>query len=405
MLKNTIPKTRKLEDCMESIIDYRGKTPKKTNAGIPLITAKIIKDGCIKTPNEFISFADYPKWMTRGYPEVGDVVLTTEAPLGEVAQIKMLPVALAQRIITLRGKSDILDNRYLFYLLQTKEMQAKLHNRSTGTTVTGIKQSELRNIEIEIPPLAEQRAIAHILGALDDKIELNRRMNQTLENMAQALLDFDGVSKKDMQESELGLIPKGWRVGTLGDVAEQLRRSIRPEAIEKNTLYIALEHMPKRCISLDDWGIADDLGSNKYVFKRGEILFGKLRPYFHKVGIAPIDGVCSTDIVVMVPKSPIWFGFVLFHAASDTFVKYVSSGATGTRMPRTSWSEMARYSLALPPEPMLAAFNQQAHHIAEKIISNVHQSRTLVTLRDTLLPKLLSGKLFAVNFEMKEIRK
>ena len=94
---------KNLDEVVEYFIDYRGKTPDKKDSGIPLITAKIIKDGRLNTATEFISVEDYPLWMTRGYPEVNDVVLTTEAPLGEVALIKNKNIALAQRIITLRG--------------------------------------------------------------------------------------------------------------------------------------------------------------------------------------------------------------------------------------------------------------------------------------------------------------
>lgn len=106
-----------LEDCMEAIIDYRGKTPKKTESGIPLITAKIIKGGRILPVAEFIAEDDYDTWMRRGIPKSRDIVLTTEAPLGEVAQLDERKVALAQRVITLRGKAGLLDNTFLKYLL------------------------------------------------------------------------------------------------------------------------------------------------------------------------------------------------------------------------------------------------------------------------------------------------
>ena len=179
-----------LEDCMEVIIDYRGKTPQKTSVGIPLITAKIVKGGSIDPPDEFISINDYRAWMSRGIPKIGDIIITTEAPLGEVAQLKSEHVALAQRIITLRGKTNLLDNTFLKFLLLSQHVQNQLYSRASGTTVLGIKQSELRKILLCFPPLEEQRAIAHILGTLDDKIELNRRTNETLEAMAQALFKF-----------------------------------------------------------------------------------------------------------------------------------------------------------------------------------------------------------------------
>jgi very-short-patch-repair endonuclease/restriction endonuclease S subunit len=189
-----------LEDCMTTIIDYRGKSPEKSSFGVPLITAKIVKGGRIERPAEFILPEHYDSWMRRGIPQAGDVVITTEAPLGEVAQLDGQMVALAQRLITLRGKPDRLDNTYLKYLMQSTFIQQQLHGRSTGTTVHGIRQSELRRVILAIPPLPEQRAIAHILGTLDDKIELNRRMNETLEAMARAIfkswfVDFDPVRR------------------------------------------------------------------------------------------------------------------------------------------------------------------------------------------------------------------
>jgi len=91
------------------------------------------------------------------------------------------------------------------------------------------------------------------------------------------------------------------------------------------------------------------LESSKFQFQANEILFGKLRPYFHKVGVAPVDGVCSTDIVVLAPKSEPWFGFVLAHISSNAFVGHTDASSTGTKMPRTSWQDMARYPIVIPP--------------------------------------------------------
>jgi len=153
--------------------------------------------------------------------------------------------------------------------------------------------------------------------------------------------------------------------------------------------------MPRRCIALSDWGAAEGLESSKFEFRSGEILFGKLRPYFRKVGVAPVDGVCSTDIVVVVPKSEQWFGFVLGHVASAEFVNYVSAGSTGTKMPRTKWADMGRYEVALPPKPLATAFTRQIRQVVEGIIAAIHESNTLAAIRDALLPKLISGDIVA----------
>ena len=116
---------------MAAIIDYRGKSPEKTRFGVPLVTAKIVKGGRIEKPEEFIAETDFEEWMRRGMPKPGDIVMTTEAPLGEVAQLDDRKVALAQRVITLRGKPDLLDNTFLKFLLQSNPVQEELHSRGT----------------------------------------------------------------------------------------------------------------------------------------------------------------------------------------------------------------------------------------------------------------------------------
>ena len=166
-----------------------------------------------------------------------------------------------------------------------------------------------------------------------------------------------------------------------------------PEQIDPNSPYIALEHMPKRCISLSAWGSADRLASGKFRFRRGDILFGKLRPYFHKVGVAPVDGVCSTDIVVISPKGDSWFSFVLGHVSSSAFVDYTDAASTGTKMPRTNWTDMARYRVALPNNRLSEAFSRMNQSCIKSMLLGIHQSRALAAQRDVLLPKLVSGEM------------
>ncbi len=199
-----------LEDCMEAIIDYRGKSPDKKTFGVPLVTAKVIKNGRIEKVTEFIAEKDFDSWMRRGMPKPGDIVMTTEAPMGEVAQLDSRKIALAQRVITLRGRPGLLDNTFLKFLMQSKDVQDQLLARSTGTTVVGIKQSELRKINLTLPPVAEQKEIAMVLGALDEKAELNRQMHSTLEAMACAIfkswfVDFDPIKAKIAGDQPIGM--------------------------------------------------------------------------------------------------------------------------------------------------------------------------------------------------------
>ncbi len=189
--ENNFPETWQmlpLEQCMAEIIDYRGKTPKKTTSGIPLITAKIVKNGRISEPEEYIAIEDYDPWMRRGFPKCGDVVMTTEAPLGEIAQLDGRKVALAQRLITLRGKPGVIDNTYLRFLMLSSFVQEQLHARATGTTVLGIRQSELRKVNLVVPPFNEQIEISRTLGSLNSKINANDEQSRTLSAIRDELL-------------------------------------------------------------------------------------------------------------------------------------------------------------------------------------------------------------------------
>ena len=329
------------------------------------------------------------------------------------------PLNTALYVIDFHGN----DERFAYYLLRNFDFKSY----NSGSAQPSLNRNFIHPVLVDVPSIVEQRAIARILGTLDDKIELNRRMSETLEAVARALfkswfVDFDPVRAKmegrdpglpkeiadlfpsRMVDSELGEIPEGWEAGILGDVAEHPRRGIQPDEVAPDTPYIALEHMPKQCIALSEWGTADGLESNKFQFKKGEILFGKLRPYFHKVGVAPTDGVCSTDIVVVAPRSKEWLGVVLGHVSSGAFVEYTNAGSTGTKMPRTSWHDMARYPIALPPEPLAVTFTRLLQPSVERIVAGIHESHALATLRDTLLPKLISGEI-RVRTAMRHVEK
>ena len=323
-----------------------------------------------------------------------------------------------QQINSIVVNSDT-DALFVYYNLSNRKDE--IRGFAGGSAQPILNKSGFGQLSILLPPLPEQRAIAHVLGALDDKIELNRRMNETLEEMARALfkswfVDFDPVRAKmegrwrreeslpglpadlydlfpdRLVDSELGEIPEGWGVKGLGEVATQRRSGVKPEDIDPASPYIALEHIPRRSIALSEWVPADGLASGKFRFNREDILFGKLRPYFHKVGVAPLDGVCSTDIVVVSPISLQWFGFVLGHTSSKEFVDYTDATSTGTRMPRTKWEDMARYKVALPGDKLASAFGDIIRPWIVCMLSAIHESRGLAAQRDVLLPKLVSGE-------------
>ena len=409
-----------LEDAMEKIIDYRGKTPKKQNHGIPLITAKIIKDGRLLQPTEFLAEDYYDEWMRRGLPEPGDVVLTVEAPLGQVAQIPNFKVGLAQRVVTLRGKRDLLDNSFLKYYLMSPKMQATLSGHETGTTVTGIKQSTLRKIDISFPELSTQKAIAHILGTLDDKIELNQKMNQTLEEIAKAIfkswfVDFDPVQAKaegrptglppeisdlfpdELVDSEIGKIPKGWTVQPL---SEQIR--VNPKHILKkgtDAYFVEMKCLSESTASVSAGYLRSFTSGSK--FQRFDTLFARITPCLEngKIGLllnASVSEVCwgSTEFIVLSPKddqSPL---FPYCRARDENLRAAAVSSMTGSsgrqRVPNDFFD---RYLVANPGSSVHQIFAKIADPIMKRIQVCGEEITTLSELRDTLLPKLISGEL------------
>jgi type I restriction enzyme, S subunit len=296
--------------------------------------------------------------------------------------------AIGRGIAAMRHRSGA-EYRYFLKALIDLHLD-KLLASATGSTFPNVSREQLANLDCEVPPLPKQRAIAGILGALDDKIEVNRRMNATLESIAWAVFRQWFVDGEEVE---------GWKIGKLGDVSENIRRSTNVDKIEPEAHYIGLEHMPRGSIALAEWGNASELASNKFIFKQGEFLFGKLRPYFHKVGIAPIDGVCSTDILVVAPKSPEWYGFVLGHISSVELINYTNAASTGTKMPRTNWSDIAKYEVPIPPVKLVKEFNEMFLPMAQQIRVNIMQLRTLGSLRDNLLPKLMRGQVRVKDVE------
>ncbi len=358
--------------------------------------------------------------------EKGDILLNITGDgvtFGRSAVIPtaILPACVNQHVSIIRLDPKKADPGFVLGFLTHPAVKPYIESFNAGGSRRAITKAHIESFVLPLPPIAEQRAIARVLGALDDKIELNRRMNRTLEEMAAALfrswfVDFDPVVRRagggptsgnnasvpfqhmdtlfpdSFQDSEIGPIPKGWRVGSIGEIAENQRRITDPRSVEPSTPYIGLEHMPRRSIYLGEWGSAADAASAKSRYLKGEILFGKLRPYFHKVGIALTDGVCSTDVLVVSPKSESWFGLVTGHLSSPEFIDYADTTSGGTRMPRASWGDLKRYGVAFPPESLALRLSAFYIRVAKMFAHNVRESLTLAELRDALLPKLLSGE-------------
>lgn len=207
-----------------SIVDYRGKTPTKVDEGILLVTAKNIMLGSIdyEISREFIKEDDFEEVMRRGYAEIGDVLYTTEAPLGNVAQVDRSKIALAQRVVKFSG-NDSLDNTYLKYFMMSEDFRNHIDKQATGSTVKGIKGSRLKVSPVAIPPLPEQKKIAKILSSVDGHIDEVDGMIEDLKELKKGLMQkllTEGIGHTEFKDSVVGRIPVEWEVKTLGEITD-----------------------------------------------------------------------------------------------------------------------------------------------------------------------------------------
>lgn len=203
---------------------------------------------------------------------------------------------------------------------------------------------------------------------------------------------FPGHENVELVDSDLGSIPDGWEWGTFGDLVSIGKDTVDPAAIDPTTPAVGLEHIPRRQVTLDDWGVAALQGSRKAQFVKGDILFGKIRPYFHKVSVAPLDGICSTDAIVMRPKCVHW-GEAVGVASSDEFVANAVQTSNGTKMPRADWKVISKWPVPIPPHRISESFTGVMRDhlgLSEKLM---FEGRKLAAIRDLLLPKLVLGQI------------
>lgn len=405
-----------IEEACSEILDRRGLTPKKlgsdfTDSGYRVISAKLITEAGLELDRDnprFVDQATYKKWMSSPLLE-GDVLLTSEAPTGRVAYVKEKKEwCLGQRLFCLRP-SEKVSGRYLYYALQSPKVFWELTSRGTGTTVVGIRQSSLREVTIPIPTKEDQKAIAHILGTLDDKIELNQKMNQTLEEIAKAIfkswfVDFDPVRAKaegrptglppeisdlfpdELVDSEIGEIPKGWSPSVAGDLFDCLDRKRIP---------LSGNDRAKRQGSIPYYGATGIIDHvDDHIFDGTYLLIGEDGSVEKEDGTAFSQYVSGKIWVnnhahVLIGKGSISTEFLYL---AFQFVK-VSPFVTGAVQLKISQTNLRSIPITSSPTEISVEFQKIIAPMFERRLLLEKENLCLAELRDTLLPKLISGEL------------
>ena len=294
------------------------------------------------------------------------------------------------------------DPEYVYYQLSTRKEELQ-RLATSGSAQPVLNKGHFSGLDIILPTPPEQRAIAHILGTLDDKMELNRRMNQTLEAMAQALfkswfVDFEPFRAQGMQDSPLGEIPVGWRVGKLEEITVLHRETFNPgdypDEVFDHYSIPAFDgsRMPKA-------ETGDKIKSNKFRIPAGAVLISKLNPQFPRVWL-PFDtghhrSICSTEFLAVTPKGDSGREYLYSLFCSDSFFVMFSTLVTGTSSShqRVRPEDLMSTELVIPPEEVVSSFSDKVRPLLILVNHNLAENGTLAGIRDALLPKLLSGEI------------
>lgn len=371
---------------------YRVRNEELGPEGIPFVRGGDIGDGWINTDTVDHIRPEFADRVRAKLTRPGDVAFITKGTVGRAGRLRagQPQVVFAPQVAYWRVKDlEALDPGFLFYLIRGRDFQSALYGVKThGSMVADyVSISQQHDFSFRVPDIASQRAIAHILGTLDDKIELNRTMNGTLETIARAL--FHRFFVDPVQAGNLS----DWKAGELRDLCDRVIEKVVAMPNWANDPLIDLARMPKKSVALTDWGHGEELSSSVTRFQTRDTLFGAIRPYFHKTGVAPVNGVTNISVFVMRAKRTSDWPFIATLCSQADTVHYASRVSKGTKMPVVSWPDLSAMETVIPPVRERDRYCKVAAPLYERIIANVHESRTLAALRDALLPKLLSGEI------------
>ena len=404
--------------------EHRPRPDEFCEAGIAFIRAADMDSGQVRFGSASRINEIARRRITKGIGAPGDVLLSHKGTVGKVAFVpEGAPrfVCSPQTTLWRSLDSNQLDRRYLFAFLRSRGFHAQLASRAGETDMAPyVSLTSQRGLLVTLPPVETQRAIASVLGALDDKIDLNRRMCQTLEEMARALfkswfVDFDPVRAKmegrdpglpkeiadlfpsRLIDSELGPIPEGWRVGALDAVMDVNP----PRALKKAAAapHLDMGNMPTHGHCACD--ITERPYGSGARFVTGDTLLARITPCLENGKTAFVDflpegvvGWGSTEYIVIRPKPPTPVAMGYYLARTTRFREYAIQSMNGSSGRQRVPSEaVARYRLPIAPEAVTTGFGRMADPLMRRVRQATNESTTLAALRDTLLPKLISGEL------------
>ena len=394
---------KKLKDICEFIVDCPHSTAKDEGSGYPLIrTPNVGKGRLILQGVHRVNEQVYKTRNERATPSTGDIILAREAPVGNAAII--MPgqkVCLGQRVVLFRVKKEIANPMFLVYYLLSNEVQHKLKNNANGAVVAHLNMDEIRNLAITLPRIDIQNKIAAILSSIDDKIEVNRKINENLEQQAQALfkswfVDFEPFKNGEFVESELGMIPKGWRVGTLKEIADIIMGT-SPSGSSYNTEGIGDVFYQGRAEFGFRFPKRNMYTTEAKRFAEVDTVLVSVRAPVGNINVAE-ERCCIGRGLASVKSKNNYNSYILYlmQSLKNVFDRFNGEGTVFGSINKKAFEEM---QIIVPTGNVISKFDSIASSMDCQIKRTEQESRRLASLRDTLLPKLMSGEIKVNKYE------
>ena len=400
----------------EAHVDCVNRTAPVVSEPTPfkMIRTSNVRNGFIDTENvRYVIEEIYRKWTRRLIPKRGDVILTREAPLGEVGKIRTDDsIFLGQRLYQFRPDPKKLDADFLLYSLLGEDLQGQVRSFGSGATVEHMRLEDIPSLEITLPPLPAQQRIAGILSAYDELIENSQRRIRLLEGMARALyrewfvnFRFPGHEKLPRVASLLGDIPQGWEVKKLAAVAEVNRAQINARSAPDELHYIDISSVsPGQIDSITTYSFADAPGRARRIVQHGDVIWSCVRPNrrSHAQVMHPEPNTIASTGFAVLTAIKVPFTFLYFATTTDDFVAFLTNNATGAAYPAVSGATFENADLLIPPAPLLKKFGDATIPMVEQIYTFQRQMENLRRTRDLLLPKLIGGQIDVARVEEPE---
>lgn len=401
-------------DVFDLINGYAFKSSDFVEDGVPVIKIKNVKAGEFSEHQFSYVPADFLQVRSDKLVKYGDLLISMSGNrhdgspstwVGKVAQFrKKGNYFLNQRVGVLRVKPELLGKihpRFAAYVLSADSYQKLFIAVATSSGgQANLSPSQILSAPYRYPTYPQQTTIAQILGNLDDKIELNRKMNQTLEEMAQAIfkswfIDFDGVPEEDLVDSELGRIPRGWTSGTLLDVAQLNPESWTTRQHPDSLKYLDLANVKWGSVESVTEHVWNDAPSRaRRVLRKGDTIVGTVRPGNGSYTLVMMDGFTgSTGFAVLRPDLTSFRCFTYLAATSKANLDRLTHLADGGAYPAVRPTVVGETLVPIPPLEIAKRFEELVGPLKDKYAANEVESQTLSALRDTLLPKLISGEI------------